>query len=642
MKIKALICMLAVLILSIMQVSGVITTNLQLNSVDSVSGSPNQIVDILFEVENIGNDTIEDIQVISSDLVLSGGAETIPAPTIANIIDLEKLSKLQSTFSLTIPSVPAGVYEGELRVIDVNNLFNGDKMDYSVTVTETEAFDLSTNSLKITSQPNNDGQARFTITNTGSSTLIFDLDTEGNFIDDDYDPINIMFSAVDPLVAGDSVEVIVTADIDNSVDEDIYSGKIIVSSGLVEKEINLAVDVQPKICKYGVVGELEISIEEPDNNEEFSPGETMQVEVRVDNDYYRDLDVEVELVLYNIDENEEVVSITSEEEEVNDGDHETFNLELKIPTSDLDEDDVYYLYAKAYKVGDEDEHCIFDRVKIEIERGEDNIIVKKIDLDKEMYSCGDIAYVDVEVENIGTDDQEDIYILLKSNDLQVDLKSERFDLDEYDDIDSRYDVRFEFDVPNLEAGVYYLQAFVNYGNNELESDYVKVMVDGITCSVQDYTEAKIVLTPVEQTITVKPGQEKFVIPLKIENIGGSSASFTLDVKEADGWANIIGIEVPETLNGKESYHAYVYMELLGNVAEGTHNLRVNLRDGDALLQSKMLNINVEEGTLDTGDNAPDIAWLSDIFSNKSKLFWFIGDAILIIIALVFIRMLLRR
>ncbi|MBU4456316.1 MAG: hypothetical protein KKA65_02345, partial [Nanoarchaeota archaeon] len=358
--------------------------------------------------------------------------------------------------------------------------------------------------------------------------------------------------------------------------------------------------------------------------------------------YSKDLDVVVKLILYNIDENEEVASVTSEEEEINDGDHDTYDLKLKIPTSDLDEDDEYFLYAKAYEAGDEDEHCIFDRVKIVIERGDDNIIVKSIELDKDTYSCRDFVYVDVEVENIGTDDQEDVYILLKSRDLGVDLRSERFDLDEYDDIDSSYGVRFEFEVPAVKSGEYFLQAYVNYGNNELNSDYIKLVVDDSVCSVKELTEARIVLTLVEQTIIVKPRQKKFVIPLKIENIGGSQASFTLDVKEESGWANVIGVEVPEILNGREVYHAYVYMELLGNVAEGTHNLRVNLRNGDALLQSKMLNIEIEEGTLNTGVEELDVAWLSNIFSDKSKLFWFIGDAVLVIIALFFIRMLLRR
>ncbi len=642
MKFKTLICMLTALILMIMQVSAVYVvqeSNLQINDISSVSGAPGDALELVFEVENTGNQTIDEIQVISSDLI--HGSDTIAAPDIEALINLSGESLLQAAFTFTVPSVPAGVYEGELTVVDTGNNDNTDTLAYSVTVNEVDDFEVSVTNLKITVQADDEQSTGFTITNTGSSTLIFDLDAEGDFVDDDFDPINIFFSSPDPLEPGDNVDIIVTADVDNAVDEELYIGKILVSSGIIEKEIGLAVDVQPQICEEGIVGDLEIELQDPDNNEDFNPGDIMDIDVRVDNHYSKDMDVIVKAILYNTDEDEEVASVTSQEEEIDDGDYEGFDLELEIPTGDIDEDDEYVLFVKAYEEGDEDENCHFDSVNIEIERGDDNIIVKEIEVDQETYSCGDKVYVDVEVENIGTDDQEDVYILLKSKELDVDLKSEKFELDDYDDVDSRYDVRFEFNVPDVDAGEYFLEAYVNYGNNDLNSDFIKINVDGAQCSPVIPDEPRIKLSPVQDTIEVEEGQEKFVIPLKIANTGGSPASFRLDVTEASGWAKVIGTEVPETLHGQESYHAYVYMELLGNVAEGTHNLRVNLRDGEALLQSKMLDIVVSEGTMETG-NQQDVTWLSDVFTDKSKLFWFVGDAILVIVALVFIRMLLRR
>jgi len=72
--------------------------------------------------------------------------------------------------------------------------------------------------------------------------LGFSLETEGYFRDDDYDVIDLFFSTLEPLAPDESVEVILTAEINNRVDVGIYNGKIKVEANGVEKEIDLAVE----------------------------------------------------------------------------------------------------------------------------------------------------------------------------------------------------------------------------------------------------------------------------------------------------------------------------------------------------------------------------------------------------------------
>lgn len=639
MKFKLLLGVFLVMALFALQAAA---SDLDIVSISAASGEPGEAVEVSVTVQNLGTDPIQAVKVTST--VLANNGKTISVPEITDIVDLQ--TEQVKTFLVTLPSVPAGDYLGELEVTDRANSDNTAKETYTVTVEPVADFSLSTTSLKITGQADSAARGHFTLTNKGSTVLSFTMEAEGDFKDDDYDSIGVSFSSLEPLAPGASVVVAVTADVDRMVDIGLYSGKIKVkasSNGFIEeKELGLAVEVQPKMCEYGVTGDLEVTIEEPDDGEEFSPGDLMLIDVKVNNRYSKDMDVVVEAVLYDATENEEIASVKSDDEEVDDGRSESFDLELEIPTSDLDEDNDYYLYAKAYKRNDENEHCIFDRIKLNINRGDDNVIIEKFEIEPSASSCGNKVVAEVEVENIGTDDQEDVYIVIKSKDLQLELESDKFDLDEYDDIDSKHRERFEFTLPgDIDAGEYFIGASVYFGS-EYVTEHVSITLN--ECKMKSLTEAKIVLSPVEEKITVKPGVREFVLPFVVENVGGKPASVRVDVTEASGWADQIGAEVPELLNAYEKYHGYIYMELKGDVAEGPHSLRINVKNEEGVLQSKMLTVDVlgDSSSMTVGRAVEDLTRLDGFFKDKSKLYWLIGDALLVIIALVFIRMLLKR
>jgi len=89
--------------------------NLSIVDVNSPNANPGEAVDVVFTVENTGEDTIAEIEVTST--VLTSNGYTVPVPDITGITNLLN-GTLEKTFTITLPSIPAGTYSGEITVED--------------------------------------------------------------------------------------------------------------------------------------------------------------------------------------------------------------------------------------------------------------------------------------------------------------------------------------------------------------------------------------------------------------------------------------------------------------------------------------------------------------------------------------------
>lgn len=208
-------------------------------------------------------------------------------------------------------------------------------------------------------------------------------------------------------------------------------------------------------CELGVQGNLEISVKNPDDGDDIAPGETIKVEVDVDNDGTENKNIIVEAILYNIDENKEEENFKTNRKKIKDGKDATFEFDFEIP-DDLDESEDYFLFVKAYEDGDEDTQCNYEVIEIDMKRESNNIVFKELSLTPKLnYNGGDLTLF-VEVENQGTEDEDDVYISVINNELGISEKSELFDLEEYGEKDS-FDKTFFIKIPkSAEQGDYVL------------------------------------------------------------------------------------------------------------------------------------------------------------------------------------------
>jgi len=157
-----------------------------------------------------------------------------------------------------------------------------------------------------------------------------------------------------------------------------YWVEVTVADGIASDTFKLNIEVQPELCDITADdSDLRIDINEPeDNNEDYYPGDNIEIDVNVDNIGNDDLEIVVEACLYDED-GKEVTCQESDSQDVDENRDEDFSFDLEIPADDEDmaEGD-YLLYIFAYE--DKDEICTVadDVIDIDFKRENHQVIAK--------------------------------------------------------------------------------------------------------------------------------------------------------------------------------------------------------------------------------------------------------------------------
>lgn len=220
-------------------------------------------------------------------------------------------------------------------------------------------------------------------------------------------------------------------------------------------------------CILGEQGNLKINLKDPKNNDEFDLDDTIDIEIEVENTGVGDVDVIVEAILFNIDQDDEEEKEKSNDENIEPGEEFEFELEIEIP-SNIEEDDDYILFVKVYEETKETTNCNQTAVEVRIEREKHDVVIKNIVLNPQIVSRGDNLEVLVEAENIGSSDEDSVYITLRNDELGFTKKSEFFDLEEHGEDDNFVKV-FIIKIPeDAESGNYELTIRVDFDDGSDE------------------------------------------------------------------------------------------------------------------------------------------------------------------------------
>lgn len=207
---------------------------------------------------------------------------------------------------------------------------------------------------------------------------------------------------------------------------------------------------------------LVIIIKDPDKGDDFDVGETISIDVEVKNAYSEDLDVDMDVYLYDADK-DDVLESLDDNMDVDKGDRENFEFELEIP-SDVEDDD-FYIFVKA--IGDDGiKLCNEAYVSININREDNDVRIKSVDLGKEKVFGGDNLNIDVEVENVGAKKQDDVYVVVESSVLGIKETSEKLDVKEFDKSNEET-FSFYIKIPvDAKEGSYDLKATVYFDDDD--------------------------------------------------------------------------------------------------------------------------------------------------------------------------------
>jgi hypothetical protein len=392
---------------------------------------------------------------------------------------------------------------------------------------------------------------------------------------------------------------------------------------------------QPAICNIDEEKNIKIGDVDFDDTE-YNVGDTVSVDIS-DVEALVDLEgVKVEVSLYNKNKNKIIDSWKSDEElDINDGEKEDYSVEFDIPNDeDIGSNDNYLLIVTA--TGDEadsgDNQCVQRSDTVDIARDDHNVMIKDVNIVPATLSCGDSASIVVDIENIGTKDENDVYVEIVEQELGWNERSANYDLDKFSKSDNDATVRFNLKIPaNAVAKAYEINPLVYFDDGDKTNDGFATLTVSKCESVSEVTTLNV---NTESDTKINTGAESVNLHLLITNNEGKDLNAILDLKPVGSWATTVTNQAITLHSGENN----LYLDLdLNELTAGTKTLIVSVKPASAgEFITKEFNLNFEVGENKEGLKEVTGGVVGGL--KASNVFWIIGDVVLVIVALFFLKM----
>jgi len=512
----------------------------------------------------------------------------------------------------------------------------------------------ATSTLLVVEEEASSSVQTFSITVTDTVNNI-NVDTSSLALSDGDNNITLSFSPSFPIssLTNQTSNIQLTVTTPTNMDIGKYGGLINISGINTTGEplstnLDLQILVKPEICEDGVIGNLNLDINEPDNGDDFKPNQELNVGTEVDNNDNDDIDVKVEASLYNMDKGKKILSMFSSEKNIDSDDSETFDMDIRIPTDSkyLKEGEDYMLFVKAYEDGNEEDNCAEEFIDLSLELEEDDVIIESLLLTPQIASCGDTVTASLKARNIGSGDQNNVKLELKQDDLNVNKISDMFDLEEFDDKDGNYRTEtFTFNIPdNAEEKDYVFNAKVYFSDVSQSLDVLLNPSASLTVSNCGLT-GTTTSTSSQAMLTVSSLKSAAIgsvlsLPYVITN-SGQSASFTVEFVPSGTWSTKQTQTV--TVGSGQSSQFTISPIINSGISEGSYTATLRLLSGNNVLDQKTISLELLNSNSITGRAIYRKSFFDDLrIDNLSASFWIIANIILALVILGLAYLLLRK
>jgi len=476
------------------------------------------------------------------------------------------------------------------------------------------------------------------------------------------------------ITAGDTATITISHSLTDSEKEDLalgtFSNSILVSDGAENETITL--NFISGFCENGELkgqiteGEryLEIiSIKDKSSSTdwEWKPRDDVDIDVKVkfrsdDND--DSIDGIIKIGLYDTETNE-FIDLDDEDDlereiSLDEGESTTERFTITIPVEDIyDSSSRYKLYVKAYEDGEEDTLCTdhedsdyFQDIKIE--KNSYDVILDNIDLTTPV-PCGEEAEVTATLYNIGTHDEDKVIARIYNKELDVDLTSDVYSLDEGDS----QKVSFTFRIPeDAEEKIYTLKLWTEFKYKkssetyrEQSDDYTYTLKVEGNCKAEEIKSALITAELDSETPEAIAGKQ-VIVKSTIKNTGNTATTYTISVYGNSAWSSLSAID-PQTitLNPGESKDVNIFLDI-DKDTEGEKRLYIQLKD----TQGNIIKVKLPDGQIADSQGVELVIQkgvTQDVIINHLKENWFIYlialiNIILIIAIIAVVKSMVRR
>ncbi len=580
----------------------------------------------------------------------------------AENIDLS-LSGQTGTYTIAFSEDPVSITAGEVQAITATVTFSAHQSGtFAGTITQTPvttSTELATFSVPILSNDKITLSTSSTLTKTKNGSI--SVKNNGNTALSNINltasgPLPITFSNNGlALSAGSSSTIVVSAD---SLADLVFGTNTIsilakdLTTGTTSSATSFS--VEESFCELGHQGgNLSLAVDisndgEGDDDEwRYLDKITVEVDVKYDgnsDDEVQDINLEIGLFDNNGKNIANKLNYLSSDDDKRvdlgnmdtDSDEETVSYEFIVP-ADLD-DGNYKLAIKAYsRDSGEDFECIdttddfnnqfFQTIKIKKETDNDKqIAFDEIRINPADLVCGDTVQIDARAFHVGDQDQDQVLIILKNSELDLDLRREIRNFDQGDDADLTY----SFIIPqNAQEKTYTMELDARYDYKERSDAYGESLeathkfplrvIGG--CSASSSTGSTGLAGITASLISEAKAGSELVIKTTISNTESTAKGFVMDASGFDSWATIGSIsERIVTLGPQQSADVTIKLNVKKGVS-GQQSFTVTAQSGNEV-STKQVAVNIA--------GSPE-----SVFSGNGWL-WAVGLVNIILIILIII------
>jgi uncharacterized membrane protein len=264
---------------------------------------------------------------------------------------------------------------------------------------------------------------------------------------------------------------------------------------------------------------------------------------------------------------------------------------------------------------------------LDIKREKNDVIIKSIKITPATAKPTDTVSFEVTVQNIGSKDQDDVTLSLVNAELGLDLESNSFSLEKFDNDDTQIE-RVTFKIPDdAKGGTYDIEAIVNFASTTT-STFAPMRVEAPPAPPEAF--ASLAVSGVPDTADAG---KAFDITVKVTNTGDAQGTFGVEVSSI-AWADSVQSQTITLGSGKTGTLFFTIQTK--SSATGAQTASVSVLSGNEVLDSQNINVNLKAAT--TVPPTTGFA-IGSLFSGTTL--WIIADILLVVIAIVFISMLFR-
>ena len=235
--------------------------------------------------------------------------------------------------------------------------------------------------------------------------------------------------------------------------------------------------------KVYVDDKKESDADESGGDIEAEPGSKIEFKIELENTFEFDdnleiEDIEAEITIIDVDDGSNLdEDVKFKDLEVEEDDKKTISITLPLVL----EDDNYDIELKI--TGENSNGVNIEKIinyDLDIDKESHNLKFSKLKLDSEDSCPNTNNLLSIEISNLGEKDENDVRIIIKSQELNIDF-ADRFDIDEGNP-DDIYRKDIPFTIPNLSPGDYKIN---------INLDYSKILNEDITLTINDCNQAPI-------------------------------------------------------------------------------------------------------------------------------------------------------